>query len=102
MTSMLMTVLAFALINYVVKAIGPVLLQGRSFPPRVRAVVDALPAALLAGMLVCAVVGPQGRALDATLCGGLAATAVAWACRIGQLASVALGVLTVIALRAFL
>lgn len=100
MTSMLWTVLAFAVINYLIKAAGPVLMHGRSFPPRVRAVVDALPAALLAGMLVCSVLGTRWQALDPTLIGGLAAAAVAWTLRAPQLASVAIGVLATVALRA--
>ena len=100
MKSMLWTVLAFAVINYLIKAAGPVLMHGRSFPPRVRAVVDALPAALLAAMLVCSVLGYRWRALDPSLLGGLAAAALAWYLRVGQLASVGLGVLATVALRA--
>lgn len=99
MSTMLWTVLAFAAINYAIKAVGPVLLHGRSFPPRVAAFVDALPAALLAGMLASAVVGQAGRGLDPTLLGGLATAAVAWALRAGHFASVALGVAVTAALR---
>ncbi|WP_326536740.1 AzlD domain-containing protein [Pseudorhodoferax sp.] len=101
MSTMLWTVLGFALINYVVKAIGPVLLHGRSFPPRVAAFVDALPAALLAGMLASSVVGQAGRGLDPGMLGGLATAAVAWALRAGQLGSVVLGVAATAALRHF-
>ncbi|RCW72426.1 AzlD domain-containing protein [Pseudorhodoferax soli] len=96
---MLWTVLAFAAINYTIKAIGPVLLHGRRFPPRVAAFIDALPAALLAGMLASSVVGAAGRGLEPTLLGGLAAVAVAWFLRAGQFGSVLLGVLVTAALR---
>ncbi|KQP06318.1 AzlD domain-containing protein [Pseudorhodoferax sp. Leaf265] len=99
MSSMLWTVLAFAAINYAIKAIGPVLLQGRSFPPGLAAFIDALPAALLAGMLASSVVGAAGRGLEPTLLGGLAAVAVAWLLRAGQFGSVLLGVLVTAALR---
>ncbi|KQP37061.1 hypothetical protein ASF44_15175 [Pseudorhodoferax sp. Leaf274] len=99
MSTMLWTVLAFAAINYAIKAIGPVLLHGRRFPPRVAAFVDALPAALLAGMLASSVVGASGRGLDPTVLGGLATVAVAWSLRAGQFGSVLLGVLATAGLR---
>lgn len=99
MSAMLWTVLAFAAINFAIKALGPVLAHGRRFPPRIAAFIDALPAALLAGMLASSVVGAAGRGLEPTLLGGLATVAVAWFLRAGQFGSVLLGVLATAALR---
>jgi uncharacterized membrane protein len=99
MSGMLDTVVVFALINYAIKACGPVLLHGRRMPARLAAFVGALPAALLAGMLTSSVVGAAGRGLDPTALGGLATTAVAWHLGAGQMGSVGLGVLATALLR---
>jgi uncharacterized membrane protein len=63
--------------TWVLKAAGPVLLAGRSLPPRVGSVVALLPPALLAALVAVQSVG-DGQALlvDARL-GGVAAAALA-------------------------
>lgn len=100
--SMLFTVLAFAVINYALKAAGPVMLHGRKLSPRVSAVIDALAPALLAGMLVGSVAGPQWSSLDPALVGGMVAATLAWLARGGQLGGVAACMLVTALLRAFL
>lgn len=101
MNTMLLTVLLFAVINFAIKAAGPVLLHGRALPARAAAFVNALPPALLAGLFTGAVVGDAGRGLDPTLLAGLATAAAACLLRAGQLGSVVLGVLATAALRHF-
>jgi uncharacterized membrane protein len=89
MTVMVITVTTFALINYAVKAAGPVLMPDQDFPAAAQLIIDALPLALLCGMLITSVVGSEGVNLDPSLLAGLAAAAVAWALRAGHLACVA-------------
>ncbi|MDP3890818.1 AzlD domain-containing protein [Nocardioides sp.] len=89
MTAMVITVVAFALINYALKAIGPVFLPDRELPRAVSLLINALPLALLCGMLVTSVVGDAGANLDLSLLVGLAAATVAWALRAGHLTCVA-------------
>jgi uncharacterized membrane protein len=91
MPAMLVTVLVFAALNYALKAAGPVLVPLDSFPPRARAVVDALPSALLAGMLVSSVVGFRGAQLDPSVLAGLAVVATVWVFRASQLVCVFAG-----------
>jgi branched-subunit amino acid transport protein len=100
--TMLFTVVAFALINYALKAAGPVMLHGRKLPPRLSAVIDALAPALLAGMLVGSVAGPQWSNLDPALMGGLVAATLAWLARGGQLGGVVACMLVTALLRAVL
>ncbi|MFC0531967.1 AzlD domain-containing protein [Phytohabitans kaempferiae] len=88
---MLATVVLFAVINYMLKAAGPVLVIPDSIPSPARAVVDALPPALLAGMLVSSVVGYRGSAVDPSVLAGLAVVAAVWALRGGQFVTVLAG-----------
>ncbi|SCG57359.1 Branched-chain amino acid transport protein (AzlD) [Micromonospora echinaurantiaca] len=99
MSSMLVTVLIFAVINYGVKAVGPVLLYERRFPEQVEAVIEALPAALLAGMLVSVVVDAQWRGLDPAILAGLTGAAVAWRLHAGQLVTVLVCLAITVAVR---
>lgn len=99
MSAMVATVLVFAALNYGLKAAGPVLLYERQFPDRVEAVLEGLPAALLAGMLVSAVLDDQWQGLDPAILAGLGGAAVAWSLRAGQLASVVVCLAITIALR---
>jgi ABC-type uncharacterized transport system permease subunit len=78
MTAMMVTVGLFTVINYALKAAGPVLMPDRTFPRWVQLVVDALPLALLTAVVVTAVVGVRGSLLDVTVLIGLGAAATAW------------------------
>lgn len=71
--TVLAAVLALAVINFGFKAAGPALLGDRGFPPRIEAVIAALPAVLLAALLVVNLVGHRWEAVDWTLLPGLAA-----------------------------
>lgn len=102
MSAMLATVVVFAVLNFGLKAAGPVLLYEQQLPDRVEAVIEALPAALLAGMLVSAVVGERWQTLDPAILAGLSGAAVAWSLRAGQLVSVVVCLVITIVLRSAL
>ena len=88
MTAMVIAVAAFALINFGLKALGVLLSPAGKVPRPVQMVLDALPLALLCGMLVTSVVGVRGANLDLPLLAGLAAAAAAWALRAQHLVCV--------------
>jgi branched-subunit amino acid transport protein len=72
MTTMIIAVVTLAIINIAVKAAGPAVLGDQQFPPRTQPLVDALPAALLAGLLTVDILGPGWTGLDPTVLPGLA------------------------------
>jgi branched-subunit amino acid transport protein len=80
-TAMIVGVIALGLINFAYKAAGPAVLGDREFPPRAQSVVDALPAALLAGLLAVDLLGQHWRDFDWTVLPGLA---LAVALRVGR------------------
>jgi len=98
-TTMLVAVAALTVINLVYKGIGPAILGDRIFPPRVQGVIDAFPAALLAGLLLVNLLGEKWAAADWTGIPGLLTASVAWYFRLPQLACVAIAVLVTIAVR---
>jgi len=69
---MIVAVILLAVITIAFKAVGPAVLGDREFPPRLRAAVDALPVALLAGLLAVGLLGPGWRTFDWTVLPGLA------------------------------
>jgi branched-subunit amino acid transport protein len=71
MIAMIVAVIALAVINVSYKAVGPAVLGDREFPPRTQLAVDALPAALLAGLLVVDLLGQYWRDFDWTTLPGL-------------------------------
>jgi branched-subunit amino acid transport protein len=71
MTTMLVAVIVLAALNIAYKAVGPALLGDREFPPRLQAAVDALPVAILAGLLVVDFFGARWLDVDWTLLPGL-------------------------------
>ncbi|MFI5927316.1 AzlD domain-containing protein [Micromonospora sp. NPDC051543] len=68
---MIVAIVALAAINISFKAIGPAVLGDRLFPAPVQTAVDAMPAALLAGLLVIDLLGQYWQAFDWTLLPGL-------------------------------
>jgi uncharacterized membrane protein len=99
MTGLVVAVVALAVINIVYKGIGPAVLGDRVFPPRIQEVIDALPAALLAGLVVVNLLGERWGAADATMLPGLAAASVAWWFRVAQLGCVVIAVVVTILVR---
>lgn len=98
--SLWVAILAFAVINFVIKAAGPALLGDRPLPPRVSLVVHSLAPALLAGLLVVQLLGQRWQDLDWTLLPGLAVIGVLWLLRRSQIVCIFAGVLVTIVIRA--
>ena len=81
------------------KAVGPVVLGGRTLPPRLAGVVELLAPAVLAALVVTQAVGGERQlALDARLA-GLAAAAAALALRAPMLAVVVVAAVVTAAVR---
>lgn len=81
MTGTWATVILVGLATFAIKAAGPLLLGGRELPPRLQGMLDHLPPALLAALIVTQALGDERRlTLDPRLL-GLAAAAVALAVR---------------------
>lgn len=96
---MILAVAALALLNFVYKAIGPAVIGDRAFPERVQHVVDALPAALLAGLLVVDLVGDHWKDADWTMLPGLAVTGALAVRHVPQLICIIAGVAATAAVR---
>jgi branched-subunit amino acid transport protein len=81
MTAVWATVILVGVATFAIKAAGPLLLGGRELPPRLQGMLDHLPPALLAALIVTQALGDEVRlTLDPRLL-GLAAAAVALAVR---------------------
>jgi hypothetical protein len=89
-----------ALVNVALKAAGPAVLGERRLPARALRVVDALAAALLAGLLVTALLGTRWRDADASVLPGLLGAAGLALARVPALLCVAVAVVVTIGVRA--
>ena len=88
-----------ALVSFVLKAAGPLLLADRPLPPRAVALVDALAPALLAGLLVVALLGRSWSGADPTVLPGLAVLVVLHLRRVPHLWCVAAALAVTVAVR---
>lgn len=77
MSTLWLAVGIVAVLSAVTKALGPVLLGGRTLPPAARAVIALLAPALLAALVVVDVVGPRWSTFDWTVPAGLLAAVLA-------------------------
>jgi hypothetical protein len=93
-------IVVVAVLNIGLKAAGPAVLGDRRLPARAVSVVDALAAALLAGLLVTALLGTRWRDADATVVPGLLAAAGLALARVPALVCVAVAVVVTIGVRA--
>jgi branched chain amino acid efflux pump len=100
MTAMVLVVAALAVINLGFKAVGPALLGDHEFGVRTRAVLDALPAALLAGLITVDLLGAHWTAADWTAVPGLATVVLVRLRRAPHLVCIVAGVAVTAALRA--
>jgi branched-subunit amino acid transport protein len=83
------------------KASGPVLLGGRSLPPRVAALVDVLAPAMLAALVVTQAVGGDRELVFDVRLAGLAAGGVAVALRAPLIVVMATAAVVAAAIRLF-
>jgi len=102
MIAMIIAVIALAAVNVAYKAVGPVILGDYQFPPRIQAAVDALPAALLAGLLLVDLLGQRWQDFDATVLPGLGVALGLRACQRSHLTCIIAGVATTAVLRLLL
>ena len=98
--AMVLVVVALAVLNVAYKAAGPALLGDHQFSDRTRAVLNALPAALLAGLIVVDLLGPSWDDADWTFVPGLAVVGLARSRRLPDLVCLLGGVAVTAALRA--
>ena len=95
-----LTIVALALITFVIKSVGPVLLGGRRLPPRVMTVVALLAPALLAALVMVETFSEeQDLVLDPRAL-GVGASAVALALRAPMLVTVGLAAVVTAGVRA--
>ncbi|MGK5629189.1 AzlD domain-containing protein [Streptomyces sp. URMC 123] len=73
---------AVAVLCFAIKAAGPAVLGKRDLPPRARAVIALMAPALLAGLVVVDVAGPEWSAVDPAVLAGLGAVVLLRACRL--------------------
>jgi branched-subunit amino acid transport protein len=99
-TAMYLAVAALAIINFTFKAAGPAILGDREFGPGIQAVLTALPAALLAGLIAVDLLGPKWADADWTMVPGLLTVAIARILRAPDLVCIVAGVAVTAALRA--
>jgi uncharacterized membrane protein len=100
MTTMYVAVAVLALINISFKAAGPAILGDHEFGARTRAVLDALPAALLAALIAVELLGAKWEDADWASAPGLATVAVARSLRAPHLVCIVAGVAVTAGLRA--
>jgi branched-subunit amino acid transport protein len=101
MISMVVAVIAIAAVNFAFKAAGPAVLGDRRMPPRVQAVLDTLPIALLSALIVVEVLGQHWQEFDWTVLPGLGAAIALRAARQNYLVCIVAAVVCTAALRIF-
>ena len=100
MTAMYLAVAALAIINFAFKAAGPAILGDHEFGAGTQAVLSALPAALLAGLIAVDLLGPTWADADWTMIPGLLTVGLARIRRAPDLVCIVAGVAVTAALRA--
>ena len=101
MTAVWTSIVVLAIVNFVIKAAGPVLLGGRELPQPLLDVIALLAPAILAALVV---VGTFSEGSDLRIdaqTAGVAVSGVAFVLRVPMVAAIALGALTAALLRAF-
>ena len=99
MTDVWLVVVAVGVATIANKATGPVLLGGRSLPPRLADVVELLAPAVLAALVVTQAVGGDGEIVLDERIAGLAAAAIALVLRAPLLLVVVVAAVTAALLR---
>ena len=100
MTTMYLAIAALALVNLLFKGAGPMILGDHQFSARTQAMLDALPAAMLAGLVAVDLLGQHWAAADWTMVPGLTTAGVLRWLHAPHLLCIAAGVGVTAALRA--
>jgi branched-subunit amino acid transport protein len=101
MTAVWTSILVLAVVNFVIKAAGPVLLGGRELPRPVLDVIALLAPAILAALVVVGTVSEDSSLRLDAQAAGVAVAGVAFLLRVPMLAAIGVGALTAALLRAF-
>ncbi|HST84598.1 MAG TPA: AzlD domain-containing protein [Kineosporiaceae bacterium] len=100
MTSMYLAVAVLAIINIAFKAVGPAILGDHEFSPGTQSVLNALPVALLGGLITVDLLGPKWGDADWTMLPGLATIAIMRLRHAPDLVCILVGVAVTAGLRA--
>jgi uncharacterized membrane protein len=101
MTTLWITIVAVAIANAAIKAVGPVLVGGRDLPPRIVSVIALLAPALLTALVITETFSEDRHYVLDEKAVGVAVAGVALALRAPVLLAVALAALTTALTRAF-
>ena len=101
MTTLWVTIVAVAIANAAIKAVGPVLVGGRDLPPRIVSVIALLAPALLTALVITETFSEDRHYVLDERAVGVAVAGVALALRAPVLLAVALAALTTALIRAF-
>ncbi len=101
MTTLWVTIVAVAIANAAIKAVGPVLVGGRDLPPRIVSVIALLAPALLTALVIIETFSEDRHYILDEKAVGVAVAGVALALRAPVLLAVALAALTTALIRAF-
>jgi branched-subunit amino acid transport protein len=100
MTAVWVSIGIVAVVNFAIKASGPVLLAGRELPPRILQVIALLAAAILAALVVVGTLSEDGRLDVDEQSLGVAVAGLALLLRVPMLLAIFGGTLTAALLRA--
>ena len=97
---MIAGVAVLVVMNFAFKAAGPALIGERKFPPRLRRIIDLLPPALIAGLVIVDLLGQNWADADWTVAPGLAIAVIMRVARLPHLACIAVAVAVTAGVRA--
>jgi uncharacterized membrane protein len=100
-TTLWVTIVAVAIANAAIKAVGPVLVGGRDLPPRIVSVIALLAPALLTALVITETFSEDRHYVLDEKAVGVAVAGVALALRAPVLLAVALAALTTALIRAY-
>ena len=95
-------IIALTLINFAFKAAGPALLSDRQPTERMQAILMSLSPALLAGLVVVQLAGPQWGDLDVAVLPGLVAAGVSFLKGVSEMWCLAIAVSVTVVVRLLL
>ena len=100
MTAVWTSIAVVAVVNFAIKAAGPVFLGGRELPDVLVRVIALLASAILAALVVVGTFSDEGELVVDAQTAGVAVAGVAFLLRVPMLVAVGLGALTAAVLRA--